>query len=298
MSIGKTGNVKLSDFLLNLFFILLSICFIVPLLAIVTNSLSNDVDIVNYGYRLIPKKLDFTAYSYILEDPSIILSAYKVTAITSILGTVAYLIMASMCAYPLSRMNFIYRGKITFYLFFTMLFNGGLVPTYILMTKYLGLKNTYLALIIPLLGNVMNIFLIRTFFQQIPSAIIESATIDGASDFGIFIKMILPLSTPVLATVGLLQLLSGWNSWNPALLYITKQKLYPLQYLLQVMLLNIQEITNNMQNNMGIDNGLAKIPTENVRMAMCILAIGPMLIVFPFFQKYFSQGLTVGSVKG
>jgi putative aldouronate transport system permease protein len=161
------------------------------------------------------------------------------------------------------------------------------------------LKNTYLALIIPLLGNVMNIFLIRTFFQQIPSAIIESATIDGASDFGIFIKMILPLSTPVLATVGLLQLLSGWNSWNPALLYITKQKLYPLQYLLQVMLLNIQEITNNMQNNMGIsDNGLTKIPTENTRMAMCILAIGPMLIVFPFFQKYFSQGLTVGSVKG
>ena len=290
---------KTYDIFINAFFILITLGFLIPFCIIVSASFSNDTDIVKYGYSLIPRSIDMTAYKYILKDPSLILSAYKVTLIVSVSSALLFLAMASMCAYALSRMNFRYRSQITFYLFFTMLFNGGLVPTYILMTKYLHLKDTYLALIIPLIGNVWFIFLMRTFFQQLPEAIVESATIDGAGDFLIYTRLILPLSKPVLATVGLMQLLAGWNSWFSALLYITRQDLYPLQYLLQVMLMNIQEILNNMQNNLSITSSeYADIPPESVRMAMCILAAGPMIIVFPFFQKYFTKGLTVGSVKG
>lgn len=297
-----TGSYRahmVSKMLLHVFFIILSICFIIPLLAIISISLSDDTDIAKYGYLLIPKKIDLMAYKYILKNPGVILSAYKVTAIMSIAGTSLYLVMASMCAYPLSRTDFKYRKSITFYLFFTMLFNGGLVPFYIMMTKYLHLKDTYAALIIPLLGNVWYVFLIRTFFQQLPVSVIESATIDGASELRIYMRIILPLSTPVMATVGLLQLLAFWNSWYQALLFINKENMYPLQYMLQVMLRNIQEILKNMENGLAMDLASGEqLPTESTRMAMCILAVGPMLFVFPFFQKYFTKGLTVGSIKG
>jgi len=180
-------------------------------------------------------------------------------------------------------------------MFFTMLFGGGMVPSYILFTQVLGLKNTYLALILPLLGNVWFIFLMRTFFQQLPASIIESATIDGASEMRIYANIIVPLSTPAIATIGLLQLLNYWNSWFQAMLYIDDARLYPLQYLLQNMLQNMQETLRSIEKTgMPIGN----IPMETVRMAMAIIAIGPILLIFPFFQKYFVKGLTVGSVKG
>lgn len=297
-----TGHVKpyrLSLLPIHLLFLAASILFIVPLWSIVAISLSGESDISEYGYRLFPVKLDFQAYRYIFDNPMTILSAYKVTVIISFAGTFLSLLMISMCAYALSRSDFKYRGAITFYLFFTMLFSGGLVPYYMMMTKYLHLQNTYAALIIPLLGNVWYIFLMRTFFQQLPDSLAESATIDGASEMRIYTSIILPLSKPVLATVGLLQLLAYWNSWYQALLFISKGDMYPLQYLLQVMMQNIQEILKNMQNNVPVDQAqLGRIPTESTRMALCILAIGPMLFVFPFFQKYFAKGLTVGSVKG
>lgn len=295
---GKSKKIAAPAVLINLFFILLSIGFIVPLWAIISISLSNDVDMSKYGYSLIPVKIDTYAYNFILKNPHTILSAYKVTIIMSVIGTGVYLVISSMCAYPLSRVNFKYKNPILFYLFFTMLFSGGLVPHYILMTKYLHLRNTYGALIIPLLGGVWYLFLMRTFFQQLPASIIESATIDGAGEFRIYTNIILPLSTPVLATVGLLRLLENWNSWFSALLYIDKSNLFPLQYLLQIMMRNIQEILLNIQYNRGM--GLvsaANLPTESIRMAMCVVAIGPMLFVFPFFQKYFTKGLTIGSLK-
>ncbi|GAA3409946.1 carbohydrate ABC transporter permease [Paenibacillus hodogayensis] len=279
--------------------IALSIGFLIPIVAIVSISLSAEADIAQNGYKLLPAKLNLEAYSYIFSTPMTLLHAYKVTIIISAVGTLVSLIMISACAYPLSRRDFAYRRIITFYLFFTMLFSGGLVPFYILMTHYLHLKDTYAALIIPSLGNVWFVFLMRTFFQQLPEALAESASIDGASELRIYTRIILPLSKPVLATIGLMQLLTYWNSWYPALLFISQKDLYPLQYLLQVMLQNINEIARNMQNNVMVDlTAAAKLPSENMRMAMCILAIGPMLFVFPFFQKYFAKGLTVGSVKG
>ena len=289
---------RLFQFLLGVFFTVICISFIVPFWMIISVSFTNEVDVVNYGYRIIPVNIDLSAYEYLIKDYMTIVNAYKVTIITSFSGTFLHLLFTSMCAFALSRFDFRYRSQITFYMFFTMLFSGGLVPSYILMTQYLQLKDTYWALIIPIVGNVWNLFLMRTFFQQIPFSIVESAKIDGAGDFRIYLQLILPLSTPALATIGLMQLLNGWNSWYSALLYINSSDLYPLQYLLQVMLRNIQEITSNMMNNPNLSMEATDLPTESLRMAMCIVAIGPMLMVFPFFQKYFTKGLTVGSVKG
>ncbi|MDF2921117.1 MAG: binding-protein-dependent transport system inner rane component [Paenibacillaceae bacterium] len=283
---------------IHLFFIIMSIAFVIPLWTVIAISISNEIDIVNFGYRLIPQSIDWTAYQYIFKNPDSILNAYKVTIIISAIGLLLYLLMASMMGYAISRTDFKFRSPITFYLFFTMLFNGGLVPYYILLSQYFHLRNTYGALILPLLGNVWYIFIMRTSFQQIPKAIIESATIDGAKELQIFFRVILPLSTPVLATVGLLQLLSNWNSWFNALLFIDKQELYPLQYLLQTTLRNIQELTQNMENRPMHLSSSQMVPTESMRMAMAVVATGPMLFVFPFFQKYFVTGLTVGSVKG
>lgn len=297
MSVMKPS--LLSRLPIHLFFIGLSIVFIVPLWSILAISFSSETDLAEYGYKLLPHTWDLSAYRFLLDNPMTILNAYKVTFIMSFLGTGLSLLMMSMCAYALSRSDFKYRGFITFYLLFTMLFSGGLVPYYILMTKYLHLQDTYAALILPMLGNIFYVFLMRTFFKQLPDSLAESAKIDGAGELRIYLSIILPISKPVLATIGLLQLLAYWNSWMQALLFISKQEMYPLQYLLQVMMRNIQEILANMQNNVLQDlSMLGQIPTESTRMAMCILAIGPMLFIFPFFQKYFAKGLTVGSVKG
>ncbi|MDF2921389.1 MAG: binding-protein-dependent transport system inner rane component [Paenibacillaceae bacterium] len=284
---------------IHLFFIVISAAFIIPLWSIVAISLTNESDIATFGYKLIPGNIDFQAYRFILKNPMSLINAYKVTIVISVIGTLLSVLMVSMCACALARPNFKYARVITMLLFFTMLFNGGLVPSYILMTKYLHLQNTYFALIIPLLGSVWHMLLMRTFFKQLPESLVESATLEGAGELRIYLTIIVPLSTPVLATVSLMQLLACWNSWYPALLYISDSQLYPLQYLLQVMMQNIQEILKNMRNDVPVDLAqLGQLPTENARMAMCVLAIGPMLFIFPFFQKYFAKGMTVGSVKG
>ncbi|THF82704.1 carbohydrate ABC transporter permease [Cohnella fermenti] len=282
---------------IHTFFILLSLVFIVPLWAIAAISLSSETKLVKAGYSLIPRPLDFTAYQYILKNPLVILDSYRVTAVMSFAGALLSLLLIATCAYALARKDFAYRKAITYFLFFTMLFNGGLVPYYILMTKYFHVQNTYAGLILPVLGGVFYVFLMRTFFSQLPESIVESAIIDGAGEARIFFSIIIPLSKPVLATVGLIKLLTYWNSWFQALLFISDKEKYPLQYLLQVMLQNIEEITKQM-NYMPTDyEALSAMPTESVRMAMAVLAVGPMLFVFPFFQSYFAKGLTVGAVK-
>lgn len=297
MVVNKRKN-AIKKTLLHLFFILFSFTFLIPLVSIVSISLSNEGEMARNGYSLIPRAIDFTAYKYIFENPIRILNAYKVTIIISVAGTLLYLVIASMCAYAISRPGFKYRRAITFYLFFTMLFKGGLVPTYILMTQFLKLKDTYTALILPLMVNVWLLFIMRTFFSQLPVEIFESATVDGAGEVRIFLQIVLPLSKPVFATVGLMMLLNLWNAWYEAMLYSNAATMYPLQYMLQVMLRNIQEILKDMTMNVPGGGAMFDIPTENTRMAMCILAAGPMLVVFPFFQKYFTRGLTVGAIKG
>lgn len=291
-------NDRMQRICLHTFFILLSLVFVVPLITVISISISNESVLSQTGYSLFPRLLDFSAYKYIFENPIRILNAYKVTILVSVTGTIIYLLIASMCAYAISRPGFRWRRIVTFYLFFTMLFKGGLVPTYIMMTQFLRLKDTYIALVIPYLVNVWLLFIMRTFFAQLPNEIFESATVDGAGPIRVFLQIAVPLSKPVFATIGLMMLLNLWNAWYEAMLYVNSSEMYPLQYMLQVMLRNIQEILKDMQNNVPGSGSMFDIPTENTRMAMCILAAGPMLVIFPFFQKYFTRGMTVGSVKG
>lgn len=297
MMIVDKRKQRIGSFFLHLFFILLSCVFIIPLLSVIFIAFTGEASITKDGYPFFFREIDLTAFKYVLDNPKTILDAYKVTILVSFGGTIMYLLIASMAAFAISRPTFGLKRPLTFFFFFTMLFNGGLVPSYILITQVLHMKNTIWALILPSLVNVWYLIMLKTFMTNIPNEIIESARMDGAGHWMIYRKFVLPLSKPALATVGLLTLLDYWNSWQPAMLYIDDKEMYPLQYLLQVMLRNIIEILKDMQNNVAID-GMAQIPSESTRMAMCILAVGPMLFVFPFFQKYFTRGLTVGAVKG
>ena len=281
---------------LYLIFIILCAMIIFPFWLLVSASLSDSGVLATKGYQVWPDPIDFSAYEYVFKNPQQILRAYGVTAVYSIATMVLGVLLMAMVAYTLSRPKLRGRKAINFYLYFTMLFGGGLVPTYIVIAKFLHLNNTIWVYILPMLINPWYVFMIRTFFSGIPEEIIESATIDGASEYRIFFRMIMPLSKPVLATVALFTFLTGWNDWNTALIYITDDRLYSLQYLLQAIMENINQIK---QNQMAASmSGMKDIPTETVRMAMAIVVAGPALFVFPFFQKYFVKGLTVGSVKG
>lgn len=288
---------KISAILIHIVMITLCVLLIVPFILIISISLSNEKQIIELGYSFIPRNFELTAYEYIFKTPKVILSAYNVTTISTVVGTFLSVFLMALIAYPLSKPDFHGRKFISFYIFFTMIFSGGLVPTYILITQYLKLNDTIWVFIIPGLINAWHIFLLRTFFSKLPESIVESALIDGASEFRIFFSMIIPLSTPVLATVALFGALARWNDWFTAMLYINNDKLLTLQYLLQKILLNIQTLQQQEMAGLSIGTGV-DIPSETVRMAMAIVAAGPMLLVFPFFQKYFVQGLTMGSVKG
>ena len=224
-----------------------------------------------------------------------ILDAYKVTFAFSVISMVSSVLLMSMLAYPIARDIMPARKQISFFLYFTMLFNGGLVPTYILITKYLNLGDKIWVYILPGMISPWYVFMIRTSFQGIPKSIIESAYIDGASEYTIFRKFIMPMSKPVLATVALFVFLNKWNDWYTSMLYISDPKLMSLQYLLQRIMLEV-ELMKNGGAQAGLD--VSQIPNESVRMALAVVVAGPALIVFPFFQKYFTKGMTVGAVKG
>lgn len=288
---------KLISGVVHTFLMLFAILCIIPFIAVLSISFSSETSIGAYGYSLIPKEFSTQAYEFILSTPGTILNAYWVTIKVCVIGTVLSLLVMSLCAYPLSRRDFKYRNAISFYIFFTMLFSGGLVPTFIWVSKYMSLGNTFWVLVLPAVVSPWYLLLMRTFFQGIPYEIIESAVIDGASEWQVYYKMILPLSKPALATIGLFTVLGFWNDWFRGLLYIEDQSLVTLQYMLYKMMSNIQELQNSMVNG-GMVVDISNLPNESARMAMCVLAAGPMIFVFPFFQKYFVKGLTVGSVKG
>lgn len=287
---------KIQQVVLCIIFAILCLLIVFPFWLLLSASLSNGEVLATKGYQIWPNPVDFSSYKYVFENPQQILRAYGVTFVFSSVTMVLAVLCMAMVAYPLSRSNLKGRNVINFYLYFTMLFGGGLVPTYILIAKFLHLNDTMWVYILPALINPWHVFMIRTFFKGIPGEIVESATIDGASEYTIFIKMIIPLSKPVLATIALFTFLGKWNDWNTALIYITKPELYSLQYLLQKIMEDINLLKQNQQVASMMD--VANIPTETVRMAMAVVVAGPALVVFPFFQKYFVKGLTVGSVKG
>lgn len=289
------SNSKLLNIVLNAIFVLLLLCCILPIILVVIVSFTDQSVIDSVGYTFTPAKWSINAYKYVFMQSGDVLSAYKTTILSTVLGALISVITIALYAYPLSRAELKFKSFFTFFVFFTMLFSGGLVAWYMIVTKYLHLKNTFVGLILPNAMNAWYVIIMRTFFQStIPPALIEAGKIDGAGEFRIFATIVIPLAVPAVATIALFQTLAYWNDWWHPMLLINKRSLYTLQLLLQIMMQNIQ---NMSEGSAELREGM-EIPTDAVRMALCTVAMGPILIVYPFFQKYFIQGLTVGSVKG
>ncbi len=287
---------KIVQIVLIVIMSIVSLLVVFPFWLLIAASLSDPDTLARVGYQIWPNPFDFSAYEYVFKNPQQILGAYAVTGFFSIVAMVLAVILMTMIAYPLSRKSLRGRNAINFFLYFTTLFGGGLVPSYLLISKFLHLNDTIWVYILPMLISPWHVFMMRTSFAGIPDSIVEAATIDGASEYRIYAKMIIPLSKPVIATVALMTFLGRWNDWNTALIYITNPKLYSLQYLLQKIMEDLNTLKQNMQMGISLDG--IEVPGETIRMAMAMVVAGPALVVFPFFQKYFVKGLTVGSVKG
>ena len=277
--------------------LILGLSCLLSILLVIGASFQTQSEITRKGYALIPEKPSLEAYIMVFRNPYQLFKSYFNTFYTTVVGTVLGVIISSSAGYVMSRKTNKYRNIFAFYVFFTMMFNGGLVPMYIMMTKWFNLKNTYLALILPLVVNGWYIMLMKGYFAGIPDAVIESAKIDGAGELYTFVKIVIPMSTPVIASISLFYVLGYWNDWYQSLLYTTDSEYYKLQYLLMNMIRSAEFLNSEAAQDLQLDQ-IAEIPTMNVKMAMCVLAAGPILFVFPFFQKYFVKGIAVGSVKG
>ncbi|NLM78030.1 MAG: carbohydrate ABC transporter permease [Ruminococcaceae bacterium] len=300
------GN-RVSQIVIHIFFALFSLLYVLPLLLVISISFSceksvTSTTIVNAGYHLIPTEFSLEAYDMALRSPEQMLQAYFITAAQAVIGTLGSCLVLGMVAYPLSRSAFSFRKPVTFIVFFTMLFGGGLIPTYIVYTNIFGLGNNFLVYILPgLAGGAWYTLVIRTFFKNLPESLFESAKIDGAREITIFLRIAMPLSTPAFATVGFLMLVTKWNDWNTSLIYIRDARLYTLQYLLQRILNEakfLMDLAASGKASQITAVQTMRLPMETLRYAMCVLAAGPMLIIFPLFQKYFASVLTVGAIKG
>lgn len=290
---------RLEQSIIHLVFLLLTGACLIPFLLLVSASVTDENAIIRHGYSLLPNPFSLDSYRFLFREPMMIVRAYGVSVLVTTIGTVASLLIMTLLAYPISKRDMPWRGGISFFVFFTMLFNGGLVPTYLMYTNVFGIKDTLLALIVPgLLVNAFYVILLRTFFSvSIPGAIVESAYIDGAGEFRIFFRIVLPLSLPVLATVGLFQIINYWNDWFNGLIYITDPRYYSIQVLLNSILLNVQFLLDNVQYSSRMEEA-ATIPTQGVRIAIAVIGVVPILAAYPFFQKFFIKGLTVGAIKG
>ncbi len=271
-----------------------AIC-LVPVIVIISGSLTSEHYIRFFGYSLIPQEITGEAYRLIFKNPMTVAKAYGVSILITGAGTGLGLLITTMTAYVLSRRDFKYRNGFSFFFYFTTLFNGGMVSTYIFYIQYLHLKDSLWALILPGMFNVFYLLIMRGFVQAIPSALIESAKIDGAGEYRVFFQIILPLLKPGLATIGLLLALNYWNDWYNAMLYINTADKYPLQYMLYNLLQQTQALAR-IASQAGIV--VADLPSNSLKMAMAVVATGPIILVYPFVQKYFVKGITVGSVKG
>jgi len=268
---------------------------VIPFYLIIVASFTSEASLIRNGYPIIPTDFDLQSYMLCLKNPVSILKAYGTTIGVTVVGTVLAVLMATMTGYVLSRKDFPWRNGFSFFFFFTTLFSGGLVPWYMMCVRYLHLKNTYFALILPLMFSVWNMIIAKTFMNGIPDAITESAKIDGANDMVIFVKLILPLSKPLVATLGLFSALAYWNDWYNCMLFVTDENMFNLQYYLQRML-GSAEAMRIVAEKSGI--ALPSVPLEGMKMAMTIIATGPIVLLYPFVQRYFVKGLTIGAVKG
>jgi putative aldouronate transport system permease protein len=282
--------------ILHAILIIITLIFLIPLMVVISASMTDEVALTRNGYGLWPSQFSLDAYNFLLLNPTQILRSYGVTAVVTAIGTVTGLLIMSLLAYALARLDFTWRRPVAFFVFFTMLFNGGLVPTYILVTQYLKLRDTLAVLILPYLVVPWFIFLLRTYFQTLPKEFIESAKIDGANEWQIYARIVMPLSVPALATIALFLILMFWNDWWLALLYINEPDLYPLQYLLYAILRNAEFLSRNSSASAML--GSVQVPLQTIRMAMAVVAMGPVALAFLFLQRYFVRGITLGGIKG
>lgn len=292
-----SNRMNWSGNIINLFFCILSLALLVPLVLVISISLTDEKSLLQHGYHLIPLQFSTKAYDIILDAPKALFRAYGVTIFVTLVGTFIGLLFTSLTAYTISRRDYRYRKMMTLYVFFTSLFSGGLVPFYILVSQYLHLKDTIWALIVPYLLSPFFILIMKGFMDKLPFEIIESTKIDGANEWRIFFTMVIPLSVPALVTIGLFISFQYWNDWWLGLLFIDNQKLIPLQLLLYRIMSTIEFLSNNIAT-VNVDFSLADFPSLSARMAMAVLAAGPMMFIFPMFQRFFISGLTVGSIKG
>lgn len=286
------------QFIINFVLILVTIIMIAPLVLLFMSSVSSEASLLVHGYSFFPKEFSLAAYEYIFTNGATIFRAYGITIIITIVGTSCNLLLSSMTAYALSIRKLPFRNLISFYVFFTMLFNGGLVPSYLMWTSTFHIKNTLWALIVPnLMLSAMNVILVRTYYtSSIPEALYEAAKVDGASYVRMYKDIVLPMGKPILVTVGLFSGLGYWNDWTNGLYYINDAKLYSVQNLLNKMIQDIQALQANAAAASG--GAAMRIPTVSVRMAIAFVALLPVLILYPFLQKYFAEGIALGAVKG
>jgi putative aldouronate transport system permease protein len=275
---------------------IVAIACLFPFILLISASFSSDIAIRLYGYSILPQEFNLEAYKFIFKSPERVVNAYGVSIFITCVGTFFGLFLITMTAYVISRQSFKYRNKLSFFFYFTTLFNGGLVSTYIFYIRYLHLKDSLWALILPGMFNVFYLLIMRSFVRNVPSATIESAKIDGAGEFRIFVQIVLPLIPSGLATIGLFKALSYWNDWYNAMLYINSVEKYPLQYMLYD-LLNRAQALNEIAARGGVVN-MEEQPTLALKMAMAVVATGPIVLVYPFVQRFFIKGITIGSVKG
>jgi len=289
----KSINENAAMLSINLMFVLLSLLAIIPFALTLIVSFSTERSVINKGYSFFPEGFTLDAYKYVFSNETIF-NAYGVTILVTVAGTVLSLAVCTMCAFVISSPKVKYRNTVALFLYIPSVFGAGMVPWYILLTRYLGLRNSLLGLILPYLVNAFNIFLIRNYFKSIPYSMTESAEIDGASPFCIFRKIIMPLATPITATISLFVALGYWNDWYLALWLIDKPSLYPLQY----MLYRIHSLIQYMAQTGGQIAGGGAVPSETIQVATMFVTIGPIVLIYPFVQKYFVRGIMVGAIKG
>lgn len=274
------------------------LCFL-PFLLVIVASFENESNLVREGFTLYIRSFSLESYKMCLKNPENILRAYGITTFTTIAGTILSLLLCTMTGYVLSRKYFRARNLFSFFFFFTTLFSGGLVPWYLICVRYLNFKNQIYSLIFPMIFSVWNMIIAKSFMGGIPDALGESAKIDGANELAIFVKIMLPLSTPLLATLGLFSALAYWNDWYNCMLFINREEMYSLQYYLQTVLNSADAIRKAATMSSGsVSIDVSNIPMEGMKMAMTVIATGPIVLLYPFVQKYFVKGLTIGAVKG
>ncbi len=295
--IRKTRDRKTFEVLSYTFIVLITILCLLPFWLVVIGSFTSEAEIYQRGYSLWPQEFSLEAYNTAFKYPDKVLRAYGITVSITVLGTFLSLLFTSMCGYALQREDFRSRGFFTMFVFFTMLFGGGLVPWYLLITNYLKLKDTYWIMILTQLVNVYFVILMKNFMRTVPKALVEAAKIDGAGEFYTFFRIVLPLAKPALASIGMFTALNYWNEWRTGMLFLQDDTLFPLQYYLY-RLLNSVEFLKSSTVPMTSEISSLSFPSESLKLAMTVIATGPIILLYPFLQKYFVKGITIGAVKG